>query len=370
MSSHHPSPKHTYYPALDGLRALCVLIVFLFHHGLLAAGWVGVEVFFALSGFLITGILRGAAGKPSYWSGFYAKRVTRILPPVVLLLVIVALQKGSLTYSYLAYLLFAGNLIELTSHAIWQLSPLWSLAIEEHFYLIWPSAIQRLSRHSLIRLLLALIVAEPFVRALVTVAITHAYGAQHQWNNPIFLLTPFRLDALLAGALLALWLEGQNEVSALKRWSLPGTVSLFALFLGLEAVFPGFRRTADSIAFNSLAYSVTAIASALLIAHLVLTPEGWLAKLLSRKPIVYLGTISYGMYLFQLPVKAAVAALLPHARPTTYLLMDTVATVAFASASFWWFERRMIAAGRKLARRLGERSILPDGPTAHAAITG
>jgi peptidoglycan/LPS O-acetylase OafA/YrhL len=352
---------------LDGLRALCVLIVFLFHHGLLAAGWVGVEVFFALSGFLITRILRGAAGQPNYWSGFYAKRVTRILPPVVLLLVIVFIEKGPVTYSYLAYLLFAGNFIELTSHAIWQLSPLWSLAIEEHFYMVWPSAIQRLSRRSLIRLLLALIVAEPFVRALATEVITHAYGALRQWNNPIFLLTPFRLDALLAGALLALSLEGKSVVPMLKRWSLPGSVLLFAVFLGLEAMFPGFRRTSNSLAFNSLAYSLTAVASALLIAHLVLIPEGWLAKLLSRKPIVYLGTISYGMYLFQLPIKAAIAALLPHAGSATYLLMDTVATVAFASASFWWFERRMIAAGRRLAHRLSERSVLPDGPNAEPA---
>jgi peptidoglycan/LPS O-acetylase OafA/YrhL len=353
-------PTHRYYPALDGLRTVSVLIVLLFHHGLLAAGWVGVDIFFALSGFLITGILRSSASTPTYLRSFYAKRVTRILPPVLLLLLLVALQRRALSLAYLAYLFFAGNLIELSSSAIWQLSPLWSLAIEEHFYLAWPLAIRRLSRRTLIRLTLALLLTEPILRALATLTLRHYLGPQLRWNTPIFLLTPFRLDGLLAGALLALLLEDTRIPTTLtltlKRWSLPTSAILFTLFLALEALIPTFRRTTDSLPFNTFAYTLTALASAALIAHLVLNPNAALTTLLARPPLVLLGRISYGLYLFQLPVKALLSTLLPHTNEAHLLPLTLAATIAVATLSFRLYEKRCIAAGRRLASRLTWKS--------------
>jgi peptidoglycan/LPS O-acetylase OafA/YrhL len=357
-----PAPTHRYFPALDGLRAISVVIVLLFHHGLLAAGWVGVDVFFALSGFLITGILRSSASTATFWSSFYVKRVTRIVPPVLLLLVLVALLRQTLAPAYLAYLFFGGNVIELSSVAIWQLSPLWSLAIEEHFYLAWPLAIRCLSRRILIRLTLALLLAEPILRALATLALRHYIGPQLRWNNPIFLLTPFRLDGLLAGGLLAFLIEdhGLSRVSnILKRFSLPTSAILFAFFLALEAIIPTFRRSTDSLPFNTFAYTLTAVASATLIAHLVLNPNASLSSLLSRRPFVLLGRISYGLYLFQSPVKAFLNIHLPHTPDGQLFPLTLAATTALATFSFLCYEKPCIAAGRRMAARINAQSSDP-----------
>lgn len=300
----------TYYPALDGVRAVAVVIVLLYHHGLLSAGWIGVDLFFALSGFLITGILRRSASDKSYWSAFYIKRSTRILPPVLLLLLFVAMERHPPALSAFAYLFFAGNIVELTSSAIWQLGPLWSLAIEEHFYAFWPTAVRRVSRLALMQFAVLGLVTEPVLRFAATHVISNMVGAQTRWNNPIFLLTPFRLDAMLCGALLALLVEGGRVPRALKRWSLPSALALFAIFLAITHAVSSFRRTSDSVLFNTLGYSLIAIAAGLTISYLVLNPRSIAARVLGSKVPVYLGGISYGIYLFQLPVQSLLQTVL------------------------------------------------------------
>src|ERR1700753_580321 len=105
-------------PQLDGLRAIAVILVFMFHHGLVRSGWIGVDIFFVLSGFLITGILRRDTGNPKYWSSFYAKRVTRILPPLLAVVIVVLLAEPHFKLGSLGYLLFASNIVELTPYAI------------------------------------------------------------------------------------------------------------------------------------------------------------------------------------------------------------------------------------------------------------
>jgi peptidoglycan/LPS O-acetylase OafA/YrhL len=357
MASHSDyPPDHRYFPALDGLRTVSVCIVLAFHHGLFPAGWVGVDIFFVLSGFLITGILRNSAHKPSYLRTFYIKRTTRIVPPVIILLVSVFLIVRTFSWAYIAYLLFAGNIVELTRASIWLLSPLWSLAIEEHFYLAWPFAVRRLSGMSLIRVGFAVLLAEPLLRCLCTIALRHTSTPQLHWNTPSFLLTPFRLDGLVAGALLSLLLERASREGAtqasifhrLRHQLLAISLSLFALFLATEALVPSFRRTTDNLAFNSIAYTLTAIASALLIAHLVLNPGSIFTSLLAARPMVLVGRISYGVYLFQLPVKACVLRLLPHSSDFLRFFIDVPITLIVAAISFLLCESPMIRLGRRL----------------------
>src|ERR1035437_1333738 len=136
---------------LDGLRAIAVGAVVLHHHLLVSGGWVGVELFFVLSGFMITTILRRDRKDPAYWKRFYIRRATRILPPVMALILLVAVYYQPPVRSLLVYIFFLGNFANLTRWGMSsQLGLLWSLAIEEHFYLMFPFAVRYLERSRLI----------------------------------------------------------------------------------------------------------------------------------------------------------------------------------------------------------------------------
>jgi hypothetical protein len=185
--------------ALDGVRGVAILAVLFFHHHLLNSGWIGVDLFFVLSGYLITGILRRDREKPHYWECFYVKRATRILPPVLLLLIVWAAHLHVSATSLLWYFLFLGNFANTSSHAIDKLAFVWSLAVEEHFYLFFPFAVRFMQRQALVRLLIATLCVEPLLR----------YGATSYLTGhlSIYYWTFFRLDGLAMGALLAIVLE-------------------------------------------------------------------------------------------------------------------------------------------------------------------
>ena len=346
-------------PQLDGLRAVAVLLVFLFHHALAPSGWLGVDIFFVLSGFLITGILRRDTANPEYWKSFYTKRATRILPPLLAVVTVVLLAVRHFKFGYLGYVLFASNIVELTPYAIGALGALWSLAIEEHFYFAWPLVVKKLKWDTLVKVSLGIVLFSPLLRAAATLIFHHYWGVNHKWNNPIFLLTPFRLDGLAAGALLSLLLEHDRMTTTLRRWSAPVAVAAFGLFFGLELWLPVFRRPADSVAFNSAGYSLVVLGSFCLVSFLILKPVSLPAKFLALGPFVYIGTISYGCYLFQAPIKILLQPLLAASMPwNAFVLIDLAATVAVASISFYVMEKPIIAWGRKLgsSRRVARES--------------
>jgi peptidoglycan/LPS O-acetylase OafA/YrhL len=334
---------------LDGLRAVAVLLVFTFHHGLIRSGWVGVDIFFVLSGFLITGILRRDTVNPAYWKSFYTKRITRILPPLLAVVIVVLLAVQHFKFGYLGYLLFASNIVELTPYALAPLGALWSLAIEEHFYFVWPFVVKKLQWNTLVNVSLGVVLVSPLLRGFATLIFHSYWGINHNWNSPIFLLTPFRLDGLAAGALLSLLLEHDRMTSTLKHWSGATCVLAFGIFFGLELWMPGFRRTADTAFFNSVGYSLVVLGSFCLLSFLVLKPESVLSRVLSLTPFVFIGMISYGCYLYQAPVKILMHYLLPSSIPAgLFFIVDAIATVALASISFFVVEKPIIAWGRKL----------------------
>lgn len=348
-------------PQLDGLRAIAVILVFTFHHSLIRSGWIGVDIFFVLSGFLITGILRRDTGNPEYWKSFYAKRATRILPPLLAVVIVVLLAEPHFRFGSLGYLLFASNIVELTPYALAPLGALWSLAIEEHFYFAWPFVVKSLKWSTLVKVSVAIVLISPLLRAGATLAFHHFWGVSHNWNSPIFLLTPFRLDGLAAGALLSLLLEHDRMTTTLTRWSAPVCVAAFGLFAGLELWLPGFRRTADTVLFNGVGYSLVVLGSFCLISFLMLKPASLVARFLALAPFVFIGTISYGFYLFQAPIKILMQHLLSASTPWAVLvLVDAAATVAVASISFYFMEKPIIAWGRKIGSSRRERRDIPD----------
>ena len=341
--------------SLDGLRAIAILLVFAAHAFFFVIGWVGVDLFFSLSGFLITGILRRDRIKDDFWSRFYTRRSTRILPPLLILLTVSGLFFFPGWKELLLYTFFAGNLAEwlYRGHSL-TLGVLWSLAVEEHFYFFWPFAVRLLPRQMLIVLICVLVTAEPILRALATPHFSTFW--------PIFLLTPFRFDGLLLGSLLALLLEDPSKRPVLKRWSGPVFLSV-AVVWSYAAAFHRFDRAGNTILFNSLGYSLLALGATSLLGYVLLHPVGWVAKALSLRPLVFLGVVSYGFYLFHVVIIKFIqrwtsAHHVAHDRLLTPLTFSV--TLCVAALSFYAYELPIVQWGKRVSARNLNEALVTD----------
>jgi len=213
----------SFMPELDTLRGIAVLGV-LFLHGfewkyggmqfgrparffllVTQPGWIGVNLFFVLSGFLITGILLESRNRPHYYSRFYARRALRILPPYYSLLILLGLLgQASLGFLGLSFI-YLSNLTSFFGVTM-DYGPLWSLAVEEHYYILWPTAVRKLKSRSLVIFLIAISAAIPIFRAI---AFRYDHGHGIDWY------TWFVADGLAAGSLLAILLRSsirRNQV--------------------------------------------------------------------------------------------------------------------------------------------------------------
>ena len=212
------------------MRTVAIALVFALHTGFFNLGWIGVNLFFVLSGLLITGILRTGREGASFWAPFYIKRATRILPPLILVVIAAAIfcdiewQKIGIFEVF-----FLANVVPVFfPQADRALGVLWSLSVEEQFYLFWPLAIRFLDRRRIIQMLVVVLAVEPILRAAVTPFVSS--------YHPIFYLTPFQLDGLAAGSLLALLLEDEGHTAQLKNWSGQTTLISLVLLAGLSFV--------------------------------------------------------------------------------------------------------------------------------------
>jgi peptidoglycan/LPS O-acetylase OafA/YrhL len=267
-------------------------MVFADHAFHMSMGWVGVDLFFVLSGFLITRILRQERNEPKYWSRFYTKRAARILPPLIIFFIACALLfRLAFPMLWFAYIFFAADLVApFVNNGGDPVGVIWSLAIEEHFYIFWPFAVQFLEARQLIRLLTALLVLGPLARAMIT-PFTHS-----SWV--VYYMTPFRLDGIATGSLLALLWESERVKARIRPWAAPAFFVAITCLCGGMVLFPSFKRLANSAVFNSLGYSLVVLAAASFIGYTLLHENATVTKLLSLPPLTFLGRISYGVYLF------------------------------------------------------------------------
>jgi len=284
-----------YIPELQGLRGLAVLAVVLYHchtrlvgtwlYGPLLWGWAGVNLFFALSGFLITSILLEARGKPHYFRNFYARRALRIWPVYFLLLIVCyAVPDWFLgdTWTHqthwrtlVAYAFFVQNL----RHTVLPgtLGPTWSLAIEEQYYFIWAPVV-RFCQGKLNWLLPAIlgvmVIASPIFR------LSHAH-----WLNTTHTL--IHLDGIAFGSLIAVGLH-HLKISR-KIWLWIGLVGAVLGFVAAGTIFGGtsFLDSGLALGFAGLVLATVAGTGA----------RNPLAFLLRRGPLPFYGQISYGMYM-------------------------------------------------------------------------
>ncbi len=356
---------------LDGLRAVAVVLVMAFHFGVgwLQGGFFGVDIFYVLSGYLITGLLLGEyrrAGRIKL-SAFWLRRARRLLPALLIVLVAVTLMVRfaepaglypDFRMSALSALFYfsnwwqiavSGNYFVLNGPA----SPLthtWSLAVEEQFYLVWPFvvlAVMHLARTFSrgVRALLALSVVGAVASAVEMALLFHP-GAN---TTRVYFGTDTHAQSILVGSALACAMtivqmrRGEEGMDPAAR-SLPLRVVLVLLgAAGLAAVvsLSSFLSGSSSLTYEG-GFALSALSTAAVITAVVCVPGGAMARLLGLAPLVWLGTISYGVYLWHYPVFVYLDNSRTGLSGLPLLVVRFAATVALATASYYLVERPVI----------------------------
>jgi peptidoglycan/LPS O-acetylase OafA/YrhL len=306
--------------SLDGLRGIAVMMVFLFHYyprggrdpiGLLAGGgWMGVDLFFVLSGFLITGILFDTLGQGHYFKNFYARRSLRLFPVYFLMagLVMALAPWLGVTRSWrdVPFFLYTSNIMN-DLHTLPRFGPhiemghLWSLAVEEQFYLLWAPAMFLLKTRR--RILIACACG-----IVMSIVLRGTFAISHVWPSyNYFMELPTRLDSLLCGGALALALRSGDGGAWLRTRS--GTRWLNAVAMAGPVVLALCVWRAHTSYWNSEAMTRYgyAAAAAMFGAVIVLAtvPGTWAERLGGLRWLRVFGRYSYGFYLWhQIPSEA------------------------------------------------------------------
>ncbi len=364
----------SHLPALDGVRAIAVLAVLAFHGGLTwaAGGFLGVDVFFALSGYLITALLLAEHARTGRIAlgAFWRRRAARLLPALLLVVAVVLLgaravvppeDLGRLRGDGLAALLYVANwrmasdgddyFAQTAAPSLLQHT--WSLGIEEQFYLVWPlllvlllarsgSAVRR-ARWRVLGLCAAGVVVSSVLLA-----------ALHRSPDPAraYYGTDSRGASLLVGAALAVLLGCRSESVVLTSRRLRQVLSAAALVAVAWLVWAAGHADGSDLWLYRGGLLAVAVAVATVLAHVVLVPDGWLAWLLSRRALVLLGLVSYGVYLWHWPVFIAVNAARTGRTGVELFALRVLVAVALATFSYLVVERPLRALGRAGRPRL------------------
>jgi peptidoglycan/LPS O-acetylase OafA/YrhL len=370
-------------PALDGVRGLAILMVLLFHfvaqttatnrleaavNGVLSYGLLGVDLFFVLSGFLITGILYDSRAAPGYFRGFYMRRVLRIFPlyyavlaVVFFVLPLVPPLRGSEIAGLReqqAWAWLYGVNIYLAIQGGWVLSYIehfWSLAVEEHFYLFWPVLVWWLARRPRALMGVALGLAAASFAARVAASLSGV--------SPVAttVLTPLQLDALCLGGFFAVWLRQPGGEAAVRRLVLPMALAAGAWLACDFALqrFGGFgleeARAARGGVFR-LGFA------ALLLQALFAPASSVTGRFFRSVPMIVLGKYSYGLYVYhhflsyymvehgtEFAVARAVGS---HTLAVAVqAILGMAASMAIAWLSYELFEKRFLELKRRFGRR-------------------
>jgi peptidoglycan/LPS O-acetylase OafA/YrhL len=374
-----------YQPALDGLRALAVTAVVLFHAGVagFGGGYLGVDLFFVLSGYLITSLLLDEHARTGRIAlgAFWLRRARRLLPALLLVLVAVAIAGRQLLDATDQALLRTDELAALGYVANWRMiwrgtgyfadtatpSPLqhtWSLGIEEQFYLLWPLVVLAVLALWVRRGRPALAVIcgiGALASAVTTIALLRLAGLDRAYFG-----TESRAQALLLGAALAVGLARRRPsepVAASRRWLPPITAA--AGIVGLSITVALWWIANDPARVLSVGgLTLTAVAAALLIASVVISPVAPFSRVLSVGPMRWLGRLSYGIYLWHWPVAQFLDGGRTGLGGVRLLAVRLAVTLGIAVASYYLVEQPV---RRGALRRLPRRLPVIAGASAYAA---
>ena len=358
----HRTPTLGHIRSLDGIRAVAVGAVVLYHAGIarLQGGFLGVDVFFVLSGFLITSLLvtELASRNTLAFGRFYERRARRLLPALVVLVGIVVIYAyvitphgsyPSLPAQILGTMAYVGNWTLIAHHATYfslglPASPLehtWSLAIEEQFYLVWPAVLFCLWRLTKRNRTLALCCVAGSIACAVLTALQFSGSAS---INTLYLSTQTHATTMLMGAALALLLMPEHgaassgpfvaaPVRAATIWNVTGVVA----WLAVVAMF--FMASGTGSLLYRGGYVGVGAVVALAIGATVLVPLGWSARVLSLAPLVFIGQISYGIYLFHFPLFLWIDHASTGLSGLGLLAVRIIVTIAAATVSYVLVER-------------------------------
>jgi peptidoglycan/LPS O-acetylase OafA/YrhL len=318
---------------LDGVRALAILAVFAHHSVHVRQFWIGVDLFFILSGFLITGVLLDSKqhGLRGFFAHFYTRRARRILVPYVVFLIVASFFIGTAWLRHWYFYILCVNLFVPLNIPFPDLFiPLWSLAVEEQFYLVWPLAVYFLSVRRLRMVCILLIAIAPLLRG--------TFHFTKMW--PIYMWTPFRMDLLAAGSLLCLAWRSRREL--IETW---GAKAGIPLALGGYAALKLLAHYGMSVFANSRIGNVLSYEASLLtcMGVILYALGGKGIAWLKMRPLTYIGQISYSIYLVHLGIILRVFGKFSGAAG---VLISFALCVAYASLSWFALEKRLVSRGR------------------------
>jgi peptidoglycan/LPS O-acetylase OafA/YrhL len=348
-------------PALDGLRALSIASVILCHSLLtlpageprttlqmiFGTGWVGVDIFFVISGFLITGLLlrEEKANRGIDLGLFYVKRAFRILPPLLFMLAVTACLVSfwnleSTFMDELGAIFFFNNfrMDEMTHR--WPLRHTWTLSLEEQFYLIWPGLLAFCGREKGLKIAIGLLVAAPLFRAICLMAF------------PGVALSTFdsvRPDMLMTGCALAFVIQRPGFVRfcrVLYRFWIPAIAAVYIFFFSYRA-----GLCWNGTFLRIVGFSLNSAAIALILAWVIHNPDHPVGRPLQWRGIVHVGKISYGIYLWQ--------QFFTHPdfnTPITRFPLNLIAICAIAELSYRWIERPALELRGRITQRFARAS--------------
>jgi peptidoglycan/LPS O-acetylase OafA/YrhL len=381
VATPRPNPLAGRVTPFDGFRGILCLIVFAHHldvlvldDGRVPGGWVGLEGFFVLSGFLITTLLvvhQERTGTIGY-RRFIGRRLVRLWPALVVMVAACIIPARVISHLSwhdigLSSIAAAGFFTNWTWRIGWPgnewLGHLWSLGPEVQFYLTLPLllvALQRLRapRWVWFGVLGAIAVGSALWRRAVWL-----HG--NAWMDP-YVLTPLRLDSLLIGALVALAVRW-GWIGDRWRWPLRVATVGSVVLLGWLTLN---RHHLETSMYTQFGFTICALAAAVLVVHLVLEPRGWLGRFLSVRPVVVLGRRSYSFYIWHVPVLVFVGHQLAD-RPMAVRVAFAVAAIAvLTEVSYQVFEKPSLAFSSRLAHRptLAVPEPAPATPTGGAGL--
>lgn len=337
--------KSKYIPQLDGLRAIAILLVLCFHAGIphFKLGWTGVWLFFTLSGFLITGILIDNVSDLHYFKNFYSRRILRIFP-VYYLCFAFALLYGIFSHHIIKdagyYFLYAQNMLlgYTNFHPKFpgSLNHTWSLAVEEQFYLVWPFLISLLKDKRKILHASIILFAISIVTKIILLLLYK--------NSTIAWITmPSNIDAFAIGAFLATITRMEINQKKIEKifitWLFISTIFYVCVIKLMHYDF--FWNNVLKISSpQGLLFLFLLVAFCGLLCCLALDNDFWLSKILSLPILVYVGKISYGLYLYHF----IVFTLLPFKGLSRWLAIPIEISLTFIIAVLSWhfFESKFL----------------------------
>ncbi len=355
------STTERHVPALDGTRGIAVILVMAFHlwrSPVTALGWSGIDLFFVLSGFLITGILWDSRLEPERGRSFYIRRALRILPLYYGVLIAVFIVRPALGWAHrLDDLALANERIWYWTYlcdwrialnhppAVTFLTHFWTLSIEEQFYLVWPLIVWRCSRRTTLLIAGVVAVGALLLRIGLVTATTIPEAA--------YALLPCRLDALAVGAIIALGLRGPGGAAALRRWVVPTALA----GVGVVAVLAVVRPSVRFIDPGMMTIGFTALDWAF--AGLVLTAATVRSQLLEWSPLRAAGRYSYGLYVYHPIVMWWIVRHVPSLEQSEWraAVGGAIGSLFLAITSYHLYEQPFLKLKDRLAPRNGRAQL-------------